>query len=148
VIGEAIFDPDGFRKGSSLDERLLGQMLCETLFQQHGGEFPGAEHPYDIYCALVMQVSVILKYNEDAARRLMRKLAHQGTVSERLLAKILQQVCKAPIHDFIRAARRPIVTGLTVTREPPPIPYETGFAAAAALWNKEREAQARRPSEP
>jgi hypothetical protein len=92
VIGEAVLDPENCRKGSSLDERLLGRMLCETLLRQHADDFPDIDRPQDIYCMLVMQVSAILKRNEGMAQCLMRKLAHQGTVRGQPLAKILQQV--------------------------------------------------------
>jgi hypothetical protein len=92
IAGEPILDPDGYRRGSSLDEIVLSQMIYVRVMQERSSEFVGVDHPHEIWSGCWWQTCVILKHNEDIARDLMRKLARTGCLRGKPLAASLRQV--------------------------------------------------------
>jgi hypothetical protein len=92
IAGEAILDPEGYRRGSSLDEIVLSQLICVRVLQERSSEFVGVDHPHEIWSGCWRQTCVILKRNEDIARDLMRKLARTGCLRGKPLAASLRRV--------------------------------------------------------
>ncbi len=87
-----MFEPDGARSGSSLDEIVLTQMICDGVWQDRSAAFVGVSHPKEIWDACWQQTGGILKHNVDAVRGLMRKLARKGRVRGKPLAASLRRV--------------------------------------------------------
>jgi hypothetical protein len=92
IAGEAVLDPDNFRKGSSLDEIVLSQVLIAGIWQERHEEFPGVEYPNEIWQQCWRQTCCIVKLNEDVGRDLIRKLERSGRLYGKPLAASLRRV--------------------------------------------------------
>jgi hypothetical protein len=92
IAAEKIFDPDGVRAGSSIDEVVLSQLICGGVLTDRRDEFPGVKHPKELWSACWRQTVGILRRNEDAARSLMQKLDRAERLSGKPLAASLRRV--------------------------------------------------------
>lgn len=100
VVAEAVFDPAGYRDGSSIDEVLVAQVLVDQLAPRLG-QLP--ETLWDICCP---RTAVILQFNERPARAVMKKLDAAGIVRRKQLAKLTTNVHKLNADPFDWIAAR------------------------------------------
>jgi hypothetical protein len=92
IVAEKIFDPDGVRAGSSIDEVVLSQLICDGVLMDRRDEFPGIKHPKELWSACWRQTVGILMRNADAARGLMQKLERSERLYGKPLAASLRRV--------------------------------------------------------
>ncbi len=69
LAAEYLFEPDGARSGSSLDEIVLTQMICDGVWQDRSAAFVGVSHPKEIWDACWQQTGGILKHNVECGAR-------------------------------------------------------------------------------
>ncbi|HEY7413904.1 MAG TPA: hypothetical protein VH593_01830 [Ktedonobacteraceae bacterium] len=99
VAAELILDPAGSRKGSSLDEVVVGQYLAGQLHNRENYH----SHESQTWNACWSWTCAVIKYNEDVARKLIAKLDLIGSVQGKPLADIMSRVRKPP-RDWIQQA--------------------------------------------
>jgi hypothetical protein len=92
VVGEMLFDAVNYRHGSSLNEIILSQMMAAGLLQGRGSEFPGIEHPHDLWCRCWQETGAILERNALVMRKLMAKLDRDEQVRGIPLKAVLRRV--------------------------------------------------------
>jgi hypothetical protein len=92
--GEFVLDPGNVRSGSSLDERVVGQLLTTDLHwrERHDG------HPKETWTECWDWVLAAIKQNEDVGRQLVAKLDARKSVSGKPLDAILRRVRPAAGH--------------------------------------------------
>ena len=94
IAGEAVLDPDNMRSGSSLDEIVLAQMLLGGIWQKRREEFPGIDHPSDLWTVVWQHTACIVKHNEKVGHDLIRKLERTGRLYGKPLQACLRRVAR------------------------------------------------------
>jgi hypothetical protein len=87
-IAEQELDPTGVRAGSSLDERVVAQLLTMGLHEHEGR----AGHPKQTWDECCNWVAAAIQRNEGIARQLMAKLAVRDAIKGKLLDAIMRRV--------------------------------------------------------
>jgi hypothetical protein len=108
LAGEAVLDPENLRRGSSLNELVLVQMLCAGIWQQRRAEFGGVHAPEVLWQSVWRQTCCIIKRNENVAHGMMRKLERSGRLYGKPLAASLRRVSRASdacIAGLVRALK-------------------------------------------
>ena len=88
AVAEAVLDPRGFRAGSSLDERVVSQVIAIELHERLGR----TGHPQETWHEVSDWTAAVIRHNETPACALMGKLERLGSVQGAPLAAILRQV--------------------------------------------------------
>jgi hypothetical protein len=88
ACGEFVLDRDGYRSGSSLDERAVSQLIAAGLHARLGRE----GHPEETWLECVMWTAATIERCAAPARELMAKLDLMGSIQGKPLARILEQV--------------------------------------------------------
>jgi hypothetical protein len=88
AVAEFVLDPDNVRSGSSLDERVVGQMICADLHQRErrGG------HPSETWGECWDWVRAAIELNADIGRQLGEKLDALQRMKGKPLDAILRRV--------------------------------------------------------
>jgi hypothetical protein len=87
-IAEMVLDPDNVRPGSSLDERVVGQILTLGVHEREGH----TGHPSETWNGCCNWVAVTIRRNEEIARQLMAKLAVRNAIKGKPLDAVLRRV--------------------------------------------------------
>jgi hypothetical protein len=87
--GEAVLDPDGYRRGSSLDEVVGSQALVAAYAPPAAAEARGGE---TLWRKVRARSAAIIYYNKAVARDLIERLDRTQTVRGRALKEILARV--------------------------------------------------------
>jgi hypothetical protein len=92
--GEFVLDPGNVRSGSSLDERVVAQMITANLHwrERHDG------HPRETWAECWDWVLTAIQHNEDVGRQLAAKLDAVEMVKRKPLDAILRRV-RSPLTD-------------------------------------------------
>jgi hypothetical protein len=92
VAAEQIFDPENFRHGSSIDEIVICQAICDGVFQTRRSEFPDIAHPRELWSWCWRETCSTLIKHQDAVRALMAKLDRTECLRGKPLAATLRRV--------------------------------------------------------
>jgi hypothetical protein len=88
AVGEYVLDPDNVRSGSSLDERVVGQLISMGVHEGEGR----SGHPRETWNECWDWVRDAIKHNEDIGRQLMAKLDAMQCVKGKPLDAIMRRV--------------------------------------------------------
>ena len=88
AAGEAVLDPGNVRSGSSLDERVVAQLIAQALHEREGR----SGHPSKTWAECWDWVLATIKHNEETGRLLMAKLDAAKRLKGGPLNAILQRV--------------------------------------------------------
>jgi hypothetical protein len=86
--GECVLDPGNVRSGSSLDERVVGQLISTGVHEREGR----SGHPRETWNECWGWVLAAIKHNADIGRQLMAKLDAVKLVKGKPLDAILRRV--------------------------------------------------------
>ena len=103
IVGEVVLDPTECRSGSSLNEVVVGQMICAGLVQNRPDKF---SDPEEVWRACLAKTAGIIKRNEAAALGLMRKLDRAEQLRGKPLAASLRRITLRPISNEAASGAR------------------------------------------